>query len=259
MESCKAVGSVVANTFFNHDEDSLVSYYGFGTCPNEDITVKGFSQIDHCLVGKSMMDKIVDIWCDRRPCLQSRHFLMQVIANIGFDRKPLLEKPKKYCFAATHNKSNVHQSYCARFCQEVPKVTTSTTLNHHADIISEAMHVAAKQCYSMGRQTRKPWVSQEILEMILLRQEARKWNNYDQEKILHKQIRNSVKAGRKQWLDAQLVGGGWKEIKALKKCPTKKPLQVRGGDNTLVSSGARADTLADYFENVRKANHFGSS
>ena len=79
------------------------------------------------------------------------------------------------------------------------------------------MHVATKQCYSIGSQTRKPWVSQEILELIRLRQEARKWNNYDQEKVLHKQIRNSVKVGRKQWLDAQLVGGGWKEIKTLKK------------------------------------------
>ena len=113
------------------------------------------------------------------------------------------------------------------------------------------MHAIAKQCYSMGSQTRKPWVSQEILELIRLRQEARKWNNYDQEKILHNKIRNSVKTDRKQWLDVQLVGVGWKQIKALKSCPTKKPLQVRGVDNTLVSSEARADTLADYFENVQ--------
>ena len=105
-----------------------------------------------------------------------------MIANIGFDRKPLVEKPKKYCFPEKHNKSNTHQSYCARFCQEVPKVATSTTLNHHATIIDEAMHVTTKQCYSMGGHARKPWVSHFFLELIRLRQETRKFNNYDQEK-----------------------------------------------------------------------------
>ena len=85
LKSCKTMGSVVANTFFDHDVDHLVTYYGTGASPNEVISVAGFSQIDHCLVHKDTLGKILDVWSDRTPCLQSRHFLIQVFANIGFD------------------------------------------------------------------------------------------------------------------------------------------------------------------------------
>ena len=113
MENCKATGSVVANTFFEHDEERLVTYYGLGTCPNEDITVEGFSQIDHCLVHKNTLGKIVDVWSDRSPSLQSRHFLIQVLADIGFDCLPLPEKPKKYCFSGKiHTGPNIKTIVC---------------------------------------------------------------------------------------------------------------------------------------------------
>ena len=76
-------------------------------------------------------------------------------------------------------------------------------------------------------------------------------NNYDDERKLHKQIRGCIKDNKKKWLNDQLSGGGWGAIKSLKKGPTKKPMQVRGADNMLVSSEERADTLADYFEKVQ--------
>lgn len=193
----------------------------------------------------------MDVWSDRNPSLQSRHFLIQVLANIGFDCLPFPEKPKSYCFSSKIDVGTKHKDYCARFCQHATKVTVDVCLNERANIISEAMHVAAEECYTKGAYARKPWVSQEVLQLIELRQDARKTNNYEREQELHKQIKRTVKDGRKNWLTTQLVGGNWKEIKSLKKGPTKKPLQVRGADNILVSSENRADTLADYFEHIQ--------
>ena len=57
LKSCKTMGSVVANTFFEHDVDHLATYYGTGASPNEVISVAGFSQIDHCLVHKDTLGK----------------------------------------------------------------------------------------------------------------------------------------------------------------------------------------------------------
>lgn len=193
MENCKATGSVVGNTFFEHDEERLVTYYGLGTCPNESITVEGFSQIDHYLVHKNTLGKIVDVWSDRSPS----YFLIQILANIGFDCLPLPEKPKTYCFSGKIHTGTKHKDYCAQFCQHATKVTVDVCLNERANIISEAMHVAAEECYTKGAYARKPWVSQEVLQLIKLRQDAKKTNNYEREQELHKQIKRTVKDGRK--------------------------------------------------------------
>ena len=167
------------------------------------------------------MAKVIDVWSDRGPCLQSRHFLLQVRTNFCFDHVPRIER-LKYSFPSTGNTEHTQQNYCSRFCDKVKGMAENTSLNDHANIVAAAMHVAAAENYGMTKKPRKPLVSQDILELMVLREEARKGSYYMWEISLHRQIRAGIKKGRREWLDEELIGGGWRAIKALKKGSNEK-------------------------------------
>ena len=89
------------------------------------------------------------------------------------------------------------------------------------------MHVAAGENYGMGKKPCK-WVSQEILELMKLLENDHKGKYVDWEKQLHRQIRAEIKKERRNLLNNELAGGGWRAIKnTLKKSPTRKPMQVK--------------------------------
>ena len=83
-------------------------------------------------------------------------------------------KTTRYCFADKEDSRYIRQKYCTRFCENAKTVAEGASLNDHADGIAEAMHTAAKENYGVGRTLRKPWVSQEIVDLMNLREEARK-------------------------------------------------------------------------------------
>ena len=61
----------------------------------------------------------------------------------------------------------------------------NASLTDHANVIAEAMHVPTAESYGMNKKPRKPWVSQETLELMELREKARKGNDFTWEKHLH--------------------------------------------------------------------------
>ena len=77
-------------------------------------------------------------------------------------------------------------------------VVENASLTCHANVIAEDMHVAAAESYGMSKKPRKPWVSQETLELMELREKARKGNHSTWEKHSHQKIRTEIKKGRKQ-------------------------------------------------------------
>lgn len=165
----------MAKTYFNQEEHFQVTFYGMFANPKNDISAAGFSQIDFCLVDKSNLAKVIDVWSDRRPCLQSRRFLLQVHTNFCFDPVPKVKR-LRYCFSGTSNIACAQQKYCARFCEQVKGGVGNAFLTYHANKIAEAMHIPTAENYGMSKKLRKPWLSQEILELMELREEARKGN-----------------------------------------------------------------------------------
>ena len=119
--------------------------------------------------------------------MQSRHFLLQVHTNFCFDPVPKVKRIR-YCFSVTGDIACAQEKYCARFCEQVKGGVENASLTEHANIIAEAMHVAAAENYDVTKNPRKPWVSQEILELMELREEARKGNYITWEKHIHHQI-----------------------------------------------------------------------
>ena len=73
LEVCRAMRCCVANTFFEHTPENLVTFRTLGTTPQAAITTATFSQIDHCLVPHAMLDNVADIWSDRGASLQTQH------------------------------------------------------------------------------------------------------------------------------------------------------------------------------------------
>ena len=58
MEYCMTHNLQVANTFFDYPADSLVSYFGLGVKPMDEIVSTRFSQIDHILVPQCNFDMV---------------------------------------------------------------------------------------------------------------------------------------------------------------------------------------------------------
>lgn len=127
-------------------------------------------------------------------------------------------------------------------------------LNTANAFINQSFSAAAYSTLPLVGQTpRRPWVSEESIQLIVQRGDARKSGDYEREKYLNKAIKFSVKRDRAQWLKELAATGSWDASRRL--CKVKRPAQgrLRALDGNLVSSEERADTTASYLEKVQWA------
>ena len=70
---------------------------------------------------------------------------------------------------------------------------------------------------------------------------------------MNKRIKQSVKVDRSAWLDDLLQHGRWDQVRRLRKGTVHKQGRIRDASGELVSSEARAETIAEYLEKVQWA------
>ena len=93
--------------------------------------------------------------------------------------------------------------------------------------------------------SKKPWLSADTV--LLLRRLSRGHFDFEMEKQLNSEIKNSVKLDRAKWLDCMSRSGDRSAIKAIhlnKGCRQGRP---RGTASNIVESCTRAETLAEHF------------
>ena len=112
---------------------------------------------------------------------------------------------------------------------------------------------AVRCLHQTKRQARKPWISSRTLHLLEERDKARTSRNRHLEKMLHGQVKQSVKMDRSQWLDDLLRTGDWNEIRRLRKGHRPQSGRLKNADGNVVESDQRAETLANYFESVQWA------
>ena len=118
-------------------------------------------------------------------------------------------------------------------------------------LFSRALSVA---CNRTKRQAHKPWISSRTLHLLEETDDARASRNPHLEKILHGQVKQSVKMDRSQWLDDLLKTGDWNEIlRRLRRGHRPRSGRLKNTDGNVVESDQRAETLATYFETVQWA------
>ena len=98
---------------------------------------------------------------------------------------------------------------------------------------------------------KRPWISSSTLSSLMRRNEARANGNYSEEKLLHREVRASVRRDRARWLDEQVAGGNWKGVRNLMKKPSVKILQLQNTDGKLVGGEEKSNTFAQYLETVQ--------
>ena len=252
LETCRATSTAIANTYFEQPLENCVTYYGMEVSRTSPIG-EGFAQIDMCLADHSTIGKMSNIWADRTITLASRHFLLRMLLDIEFNTTCKKHRRNKYRLDALMVDDEVAGNYSRRFCEAAVVPTSADTLDSHAKHITDAMVYAAETIKNSGREPNRPWISQATLDLLNKRDGA---GNPLEAHNLTKLIKASVKRDKKKWLDLQLVGGKWNAVRALRKGPPKKPIQIRNKHGQLVDSTQRADTLADYFEKIQwKVTH----
>ena len=88
--------------------------------------------------------------------------------------------------------------------------------------------------------------------MIEARNVARSIQDVLEVQRLGKQIRVFAKADRKHWLEERLLTKDWGEVRKLRK-GHRKVGRLKNAQGVVVSSEARAETLADHYEKVQWA------
>ena len=97
----------------------------------------------------------------------------------------------------------------------------------------------------------RPWISTQTLELIELRNNARRCSHYELELALNKRIKLGAKDDRRNWLNEQLENGDWSAIRKLRRVEARHPGRLQDLSGNLVESADRAETFAEYYEKVQ--------
>ena len=118
--------------------------------------------------------------------------------------------------------------------------------------ITSTLHLAAKELLPQQKATaRKPWISNKTFELIDRRNDLRIAGKHREEIELQREIKKSVKHDRRNYLE-ELVGAGmWSQLKLLRRGSPKMKGRLRNAAGVVVENDEKAETLADYFENIQ--------
>ena len=208
-----------------------------------------FAQLDLFLVPHFQLPQVLHI---ARP-LASQHFI--VAASFAACRT----KATCHKFRPTSNKLLLKQhdtkakfvrAFEGAFQSVVPDGAPASV-----DSVNNAINTSFKAAASDTRplqhqMPKRPWISQRTQSLICGRCEARIGGNYVLEKNLNKEVRQSAKRDRAQWLDTLAGSGNWDAVRQLYKKKGHKQGRLRDSDGNLVSSESRADTMAAFLEKV---------
>ena len=120
------------------------------------------------------------------------------------------------------------------------------------EAIAQNMRSAAAACtLQMGAVKKSPRISSRTLETIASRNGARCNNQYELERAWNNTIKNLVNADRKEWLESQLESADWAALRCLEEGTLHSQGRLQDLNGTLIESGRRADTFAEYYERVQ--------
>jgi hypothetical protein len=260
VESCRALNTVVANTFCESLPEAQVTFYSVGAKPMDDIVPSKFAQLDHVLVSKPCANFVQECRSHRTAALQSRHFLVTVDVQLEIEVKP--RPPDETRWDLSHFKdTEVTSLFASRFANSMQDTVLASSeaaaaqqekVNCTAASVTETLKVCASSLLRRRAVVaQKPWISGDTLALIELRNSARLSGNFAEEGSCNRRIKLSAKKDRSTWLDAMVSSGDWQQIKKFRKgfVPRQGGLRSKAGQS--IRSDMRAETLAEYLEQVQ--------
>ena len=117
--------------------------------------------------------------------------------------------------------------------------------------MTEALLHDAQVLPRQSRQAKQEWISAWTLGLVDSRNEARRYGNVQAEKKLNKEIRQSARTDKRMWVLKRLEGGSWQAVKHFRTQPNIKHASVQNLEGNLTSTAERAETLAEYVEQIQ--------
>ena len=257
IEMCHTLSACLANTFFEHPKEELVTYRSLGVPPLAPVSATTFAQLDFTLVSADWLKCVQDIRCHRQDALRSQHFPQVLDVDIQIEKVPPTQVVKMDLQALGGAQTN------ANFCNEFVKAVDGTNhlsedvcLEELSATVTRAMHEASSCLPKLAAQRKNPWIGQSTLELIESRNLARSSGDYFAEKDFNRRIKASARSDRKIWLSHCLASGDWSAIRKLRTKPKICQGRLRDMTGNLVSSDRRPETLAEYLEQIQWAVKF---
>ena len=171
-EYCGTHDFVVANTLFEYADEFLVTYHNLTSQPLETVVPWKFSQIDFVLCAKQNTDMVDDCWTDRSISLRSHHFLMIASVRIEFPKQGTKYDARRN-IQSIRNENRSHIFYSA-FTEHLQTPATNSSINLHAQQVTEAFQHAASTLPQYEVLPNKPWISEGTLGLISQKNMARR-------------------------------------------------------------------------------------
>ena len=265
MEFCFGEDLCVANTFFNHTPDRLVTFREVGTPPFADVSPDRFAILDLFVLPRSCSCCVHDITSDRSISLASQHFPVTAVFTFTFDADPIQrtrsQTRRNWCalsdptvrqqFVSSVSAELVERS-STEDLQVLEDVSNIPTVNERWKLLKDAaIRCAEAHVPTVHKQPRKPWISAATLALIQSRTLAHISGDWLLEKSLRKQVHRSAKRDRARWLEALVAGGDWTSIKRFRRGGRIRQGRLNDACGAPVSTDERASTFAHHLQTAQ--------
>ena len=248
---CSANALAVANTFSSVPLDEKVTYRNLGVPPMSEISAQRFGELDMLLVAQSQLHKVSSVRSHRSQPLASQHFLVTADLAIAIDpgerrsRRPTRDR-------SALKDITICNRFAALFEGQLPDIAVNTIDDRDSHTIS-AFRAAEQELPIIHAGRHKPWISQITLNALQRRREARDSGDYEMEKMLCKEARKLARRDRRSWLSRLAAEDTWGALRKLRGGKNRPQGRLANQEGRPVSSEQRADTFAEYLEQVQWA------
>ena len=195
-----------------------MTYRNLGVEPLSPVCPRYFAQLDLLLAPQACLLSVSDVRSYRDEALASQHFL--VVARVaGYGLGQILNTgAKKKMDRSLLKEASVATVFNDTFQRSLETQVRGDDVNQLCISVANAFDAAA-ECLQVEsvRQSRRPWITKATIEMVEARALARRDGNYDEEKRLHKLVRQSARRDRRAWLSDLAGTGAWKNLRRIRK------------------------------------------
>jgi len=249
MQFCESNTLSIANTFMDTPPEQKVTYMEPGATYMGPVCDELYNMLDIFLCDGTAFNQCSEILSIREAALATDHYLVRSVFT--FDAQPAAPKARPKLNVAALESESCKSDFIRAFNNTVHGVPADYNISQYWATTRTAMKNACQALPTAPEATNNPWISASTLDLIRQRRLARAANDYDNEKILHQQVRASAKKDRTEWLDKMLQDGNWTQVRKLRRPRRAKCCKLQGQDGEFVESDKWADTMADHLEFIQ--------
>ena len=208
--------------------------------------------LDVLLTPADFLSEVSGLWSDRLAAIASHHFPIIAIVSAQLSRSQAKKRKPRHDFSYLEPAMFKCVTKSSEEFHGEPDVAMRTPIDAQWNCMRQNLLDVVSASIPVTRRVKsKPWISQATLDLIELQDDARRDGLFEEEKQRKKDIKRSVKRDRADWLRQLASKGDWKSLQQLRKGRRVQQTRLHRDDGNPVSTEERANTFADYLEQVQ--------